>query len=616
MEGHGGRGRAGGADESEVETGQRVAGVIGAGRERLGSVIDICPHHGEVRPGLPEIAHQRLGRHGHGVRAAAAGRIGPAGVAVGVGGAHPDLVVRAGLETAQPGRRAGDILRAVGPGAAAARAVLDVVAGDRGPAGVGGRGPAHREAVGRAQRCRHDRGRGSQRGLSAQVDQLDRDRVVLGPAQAGVVPDPPVAAAARTLAVGEREVVLVIDDQGQAIRPGDEVGGDREIEPSRAGADQQHSDRVVGRGIGERAVVEIGVAAAGDGAYDIGATAIARPADHSHGQGGGPQRGRGGIDLEDLREPVQGEAERLDRNEVGVERAAARVVGPADGNLTRAQRSRYAIVEVLGAIVAAAGVGPVGYLGGVGAVGAGRVLVVGLVVPGPVVEVLVLVGDLVAVEPVDADALVGRGVGGGGVVAGVGGGGAADHPEAIAVGPDVGVPGRGALLDEGVVGRDVGGLGSALRGGEEQQPELVAPGQAGGLEAPALGDHGRGAGVLGGGGRRMGQEAEQGQGGPRQGRATTPSGGARRDSARRRHGRTQARQPRRPGFGCVRQHRPSRGGIANGLARRVLETVPLRTPFDERPGIGCRVDEARRSVRIEHRTAGARRPSARHPTVP
>ena len=76
-------------------------------------------------------------------------------------------------------------------------------------------------------------------------------------------------------------------------------------------------------------------------------------------------------------------------------------------------------IERLGAVVPAAGDRVVGSLGGIGAVGAGLVLVVDLVVPGPVVEILVLVGGLGAVEPVDGDALVGRGVGGAGIVAGV-----------------------------------------------------------------------------------------------------------------------------------------------------------------------------------------------------
>ena len=40
-------------------------------------------------------------------------------------------------------------------------------------------------------------------------------------------------------------------------------------------------------------------------------------------------------------------------------------------------------------------------------VGVGLVLVVGLVVPVPIVEIRVVVGDLVAVEPVDGDASAG-----------------------------------------------------------------------------------------------------------------------------------------------------------------------------------------------------------------
>ena len=65
--------------------------------------------------------------------------------------------------------------------------------------------------------------------------------------------------------------------------------------------------------------------------------------------------------------------------------------------------------------------------------------------------------------------------------------------------------GRGAALDEGVVDRDVGGRAVALGGGEEQQPELVARGQAGGLEVPARGDLGGGDGGSNGRRRRAGQ---------------------------------------------------------------------------------------------------------------
>ena len=165
-------------------------------------------------------------------------------------------------------------------------------------------------------------------------------------------------------------------------------------------------------------------------------------------------------------------------------------VGPAEPHIGPAKRYRVAGLERLGAVVVAAGRGEVGLHGGVVRVAAGLVLVVGLVVPGPVVEILVLVGGLGAVEPVDGHALAGRGVRGGGVVTGVDGGGAADRREARAVGLDVGVAGRGAGLDEGVVVRDVAGHGVALGGGEEQQPELVARGHAGGDEAPVRGDLG------------------------------------------------------------------------------------------------------------------------------
>ena len=174
-------------------------------------------------------------------------------------------------------------------------------------------------------------------------------------------------------------------------------------------------------------------------------------------------------------------------------------VGPPVAHIVAAKPARYypSKLAKLGAVVPAAGPGPVGGLGGIVRVGAGLVLVVGLVVPGPVVEILVLVGGLGAVEPVDGDALGGAGVRGLGVVAGVGVSGAADRPEARAVGLDVGVAGRGAGLYEGVVGRDIGGRAVALGGGEEQQPELGAGGHGGGLEAPVRGD-------LGGGGQHGG----------------------------------------------------------------------------------------------------------------
>ena len=162
--------------------------------------------------------------------------------------------------------------------------------------------------------------------------------------------------------------------------------------------------------------------------------------------------------------------------------------------------------ESLGAVVLAAGEGQVAGEGLIAGLG----LVVGLIVPGPVVEILVVVGGLGAVEPVDGDALVGVGERGGGVVAGVGVFGAADHIEARAVGLDGGVAARGEELDERVVDRDVGGQGAAPGGGEEQQPEPGADGQAGGLEAPVRGDRGGGGGVVGDGGDPAGAGGEAG----------------------------------------------------------------------------------------------------------
>ncbi len=102
------------------------------------------------------------------------------------------------------------------------------------------------------------------------------------------------------------------------------------------------------------------------------------------------------------------------------------------------------------------------------------VLVVDLVVPGAVVEILVVVGSLGSVEPVDGDALVGIGEGGAGIVTGIGVGGADNDIERGGVGLNVGVAGRGAIPDEVVVGRDVGGRGVVARGGEEDEPELLA----------------------------------------------------------------------------------------------------------------------------------------------
>ena len=82
--------------------------------------------------------------------------------------------------------------------------------------------------------------------------------------------------------------------------------------------------------------------------------------------------------------------------------------------------------------------------------------IVGFVVPSFVVEVLVFVGDLVAVQPVNGHALGGGCVGSAGIVAGIVLGRAADDLKAIAVRPYVGMAGGGAALDPGVVGTDAG----------------------------------------------------------------------------------------------------------------------------------------------------------------
>ena len=118
------------------------------------------------------------------------------------------------------------------------------------------------------------------------------------------------------------------------------------------------------------------------------------------------------------------------------------------------------------------------------------VLVVCLVVPGAVVEVLVVVDDLDSVDPVDGYALVVAGVGGGRVVSGVNVFGAADGGELLGVLLDVGVAGGSAVLDEAVVVRDVVGLGIPLGGAVEQEAELIASGEAIGLEAPIGCDRG------------------------------------------------------------------------------------------------------------------------------
>ena len=104
--------------------------------------------------------------------------------------------------------------------------------------------------------------------------------------------------------------------------------------------------------------------------------------------------------------------------------------------------------------------------------GAGAVPGVGLVVPGAVVEVSVVVGRFGAIQPVyGRGSVTGCGLG---VVAGVRIGGAAEDAEPGAVVLDVGVAGGGLALDVGVVVRDLGGGRGVAGVGEEDEPEFVA----------------------------------------------------------------------------------------------------------------------------------------------
>ena len=119
-----------------------------------------------------------------------------------------------------------------------------------------------------------------------------------------------------------------------------------------------------------------------------------------------------------------------------------------------------------------------------------------VVVPSAVVEVVVVVGDLRAVQPVDlvrqirVAGLTAHHDAGGGVPGGVDGGSAAHHPEGRRVLTDVGVAGAraaDAVAHEGVVVADIGGVGIALSFGLEQQPELLAGVHIAGYETPVLG---------------------------------------------------------------------------------------------------------------------------------
>ena len=142
-----------------------------------------------------------------------------------------------------------------------------------------------------------------------------------------------------------------------------------------------------------------------------------------------------------------------------------RVIGLACAYVGTAERVRYSTTaDGLGAVVFAAGEGE---LGGVWPVRAGLVRVVGLIIPVAIVEVLVVIGDLVASQPVDGYALVCDGVRSACVVPGIDGRCASNYPEVRAVGLDVGVARRGEVLHEGVVILYVGGGGVPAGGREE-----------------------------------------------------------------------------------------------------------------------------------------------------
>ena len=162
---------------------------------------------------------------------------------------------------------------------------------------------------------------------------------------------------------------------------------------------------------------------------------------------------------------------------------------PADSYIGRSQGARGARDGSLPSVGRAARVGTrcCSYLW---ARVAPPVLVLAAVGVGPrsVVEVLVVVGDFIAVQPVDGHALVVCGVGGGRVVPGVHVGGAAEDLEGRVVALDVGVACAGGGLDEGIVVGDVGGGGVTRGGGTEKQPEPVARDEAAGYQAPVGGD--------------------------------------------------------------------------------------------------------------------------------
>ena len=105
---------------------------------------------------------------------AGAGRVGPAGVAFGVGSANLYLIIRVRGQAGNGRGRARDNLREVGPGTGTAHSVLHVVAVDGGPAVIGRGDPGDRQA-GAAEGHRRDLGRRGSVGRLGHVGDADGD---------------------------------------------------------------------------------------------------------------------------------------------------------------------------------------------------------------------------------------------------------------------------------------------------------------------------------------------------------------------------------------------------------------------------------------------------------
>ena len=235
---------------------------------------------------------------------------------------------------------------------------------------------------------------------------------------------------------------------------------------------------------------------------------------------GGPARGRR---AEGRRRQRRAQVHLDDRGEgVEVEAASARCLGAEDGRAAASPDDDLRSAEELadgglrsnGVRAGRHVVGPDGVSGLV------RAVAVAVVVPAPVEEVGVIVGDLRAVQPVDGHAQRGAREGRGGVVPRIHGGRGDQGAE----------PGLERLqglvvvrrpLHVGVVVRDLGGGAVSRRGGDEQQAEALPGGEdgivarVGGDERPVHRDGLPGRGGLRSG-RRGGKEQEEQGGGQRE----------------------------------------------------------------------------------------------------